>query len=937
MDKLFQNTTFAVVDLETTGTQRENNNHIIQFGCAIIKNMKVTKTYSFMMNPHREIPLSIQNLTGINDDDVKDAKPFEYYAPQIQKILKDTIFVAHNVNFDLPFLNYELMNSGFEALTNKSIDTVELAKIAFPTLPSYKLTDLTNYFNIKHLDPHKADSDAYSTAILLIKIIESLKKLPQATLNTLESLSSELIGDTSYIISKIADYYRQSKRPLAKDCIQIRNIVIQKQDDQQDSYSEKSPKFPQDNKAKKELFKKSKLYYRKAQVDLINHIHNFLNNEVDRAMIVEAPNGTGKTFAYLFSYAYKLYSGRKLVVATPTKVLQDQIIRQEIPQLLKVTGLDLKAELVKSSSHYLDLDGFVQSLFNGTNNKPTLVLQMQILVWLTQTKTGDLDELQLTDYSSPLFTQISHPGDARVGSRFAEVDFWNLARKRQEQADILVTNHAYLANNYMDTIWGQNPYLVIDEAHRFTDNVINSRNDALHFESLWGTISHIRNLLYYGENNIQSLFSEDVDLNFLLNKLESESLNLIYKINDLQENLYNQRPYAVGEVKLPNGNLELSFLGNDLFPKNGQFRQLLTKYEDKLEQFRQNTNQILFKLYQKQNSLLSNEESLLSELSEQIDHLDYFIEKSYQLADLIADSDRLEQEGFTLTITNPDDPLSTNLNWIMLDAHEQLTKIYDRFDHILFVSATLTVDNNFNYSIKQLALENLFPVTYIGKSSFDLSKHLESICVTDMPEPNDEDFEKELLQIITHDLKNKDHVLILMTNLELIKSVFQAIVNEPLLKDFEILAQGITGSNNRIAKRFDIASKAIILGANSFWEGIDFHDTSVDVVITTRLPFESPELPEVKLRHKYLKQLDISVFELDSLPRAIVRFRQGIGRVIRGENDYGQFVILDKRLYTKDYGRLFLDAIPVKTEKIKENELENKLRNYDQRRHKKNN
>ncbi len=203
-------------------------------------------------------------------------------------------------------------------------------------------------------------------------------------------------------------------------------------------------------------------------------------------MLVEAPNGTGKTFSYLFSYAYELYSSRKLVIATPTKVLQDQLLEQEIPQMLRITKLDLTAEVVKSSSHYLDLDGFVQSLFQGTPNKPTLVLQMQILVWLTETKTGDLDELQLTNYKAPLFSQISHPGDARVGSRFASVDFWNLARQKQEQADILVTNHAYLANHYTDTIWGQNPYLVIDEAHRFVDNVITSRNDSFRFESLWG-------------------------------------------------------------------------------------------------------------------------------------------------------------------------------------------------------------------------------------------------------------------------------------------------------------------------------------------------------------------------------------------------------------------------------------------------------------------
>lgn len=936
MTKPFYNDTFAVVDLETTGTQRENDNHIIQFGCAIIKKRKVVKTYSFMINPHREIPLSIQNLTGISNEDIATKKDFSYYAPKIIKILKNTVFVAHNINFDLPFLNYELTNNGYEPINNRAIDTVELAKIAFPTLPSYKLSDLTSKLKIKHLNPHKADSDAYGTAILLLDIIKRLEQLPQATLNTLGSLSSGLVRDTSWIINKISDYYRQKKRPLPKEFMQVRNIILQKQVDQQENFAGDSPVFPKNNDQKKKMFK-GYLRYRKAQVELINHIHDFINDQNDRAMMVEAPNGTGKTFSYLFSYAYQLYSGRKLVIATSTKILQDQIVEKEIPQMLKVTKLDLKAEVVKASSHYIDLDGFVQTLFKDAPNKPTLVLQMQILVWLTKTKTGDLDELQLTSYNSPFFSQISHPGDARVGSRFASVDFWNLARKNQEEADILVTNHAYLANHYTDTIWGQNPYLVIDEAHRFNDNVMTSRNDSLQFESLWGVLSHLRNLLYYSDDCVQTQFVDDIELNFLLKKLDPEILELIYKINDFQKLLYDQKDAALSNEILANGNLELCFQGKKLFANKDNFQSELNLFEQKLEQVRQETNQILFKLYQKQTSLLINDESLLSELSEQIDKLDFYSEKAYQLADLLSDDNILEQIGFILIATNPEDPLSTNLNWMMLDVSSELENIYDSFSHILFVSATLTVNKQFDYSINQLALQKLKPITFIGKSTFNLKNHLEVLAVRDLPIPNTPEYEQVLSNIITNDLKKKNHVLILMTNLEKIREIFSNIINNTQLKNFEILAQGITGSNKRIAKRFGIAKRAIIIGADSFWEGIDFHNCGIDLVIATKLPFASPDQPEIKLNQKRLLDLGIDVFKHDSLPRAIVKFRQGMGRLIRGEHDHGQFVILDSRLWNQEYGQEFINAIPVKTEIITEKQLKDKLNNYDlKRRYKKN-
>lgn len=934
MVKNFNHDTFAVVDLETTGTQRENNNHIIQFGCALIKAGKVKQTYSYLINPHREIPISVQNLTGIHNKDVAQAKDFSYFAPKITKILKGTVFVAHNVNFDLPFLNYELVQHGFEALTNKAIDTVELAKIAFPTLPSYKLSDLTSRLHIRHLNPHRADSDAYGTAILLLRIIKRLEELPQATLNTLSSLSHGLVRDTSWIFTVIADNYRQEKRPLAKNLMQVRNIVLQRQHRRDKSIAAANDQFPLENEKKKKMFT-GHLHYRRAQVNLINHLHQFVNDPKKRAMLVEAPNGTGKTFSYLFAYAYQLYSGRKLVIAVPTKILQEQLLQKEIPQMLAITHLDLKAEVVKSSSHYIDLDGFVQTLFKGTPNKPTLVLQMQLLVWLTETKTGDFDELNLTNYKAPLFNAISHPGDARVGSRFASVDFWNLARSRQEEADILVTNHAYLANHYMDTIWGANPYLVIDEAHRFNDNVIASRNDSLRFESLWGELSHLRNLLFYADDSVANQFGDNISLNLLLKKADPQILKLIYTINDLQRDLYQKKGAAVNHNILANGNSQLSFQSKTLFPADSDFKGQLTAFQHQLEMVRQEANQILFKIYSLQDNNNSDSD-LLEEMTQIIDHLDYYAEKSYQLADLLSNSDALANEGFILIITNPSDPLSTNLEWLMLNAKQELGQIYQRFDHLLFVSATMTTSNNFVYIIKQLALAPLQPVTYMGKSTFDLQKHLEILAVKDMPEPNSQKYEKTLAKIISNDLLSKKHILVLMTNLTTIANVFSDIVNDPNLKDFEILAQGITGSNNRIAKRFSIAKKAIILGADSFWEGIDFHECGIDLVIASKLPFESPDQPLVKLRQKQLLDAKIDVFQNDTIPRAVIRLRQGIGRLIRGENDHGQFVLLDSRLWSKNYGQYFLQAMPVAAEKISIKGLKKRLNNYDKRRHKKN-
>lgn len=924
MSPFFAGETFAVVDLETTGTRKEDGEHIIQFGCVLVKDLKVVKSYSFLMNPHKEIPQAVTNLTGISNQMVKGQPDFKHFAPKISKILKDTIFVAHNVNFDFPFLNYELTNAGFDTLPLKAVDTVELAKIAFPTLPSYKLRDLTASLEIEHDNPHQADSDAYGTAILLIKIIEKLASLPQATLNVLGSLSGGLIRETDYIIKEIANQSRQVRRKLDKDRIQVRNLVLKRQNVNAVIQGQEAD-FPSSQDTKRELFK-GKINYRQEQVNLIDHLHKFIVNPDQRIMIAEAPNGTGKTFAYLLAYAYQLYTGRKLVIATSTKVLQEQLLKQEIPQLLKVTGLAINAEMVKASSHYLDLDGFAQSLYQNSPNKTTLILQMGILVWLTETTSGDLDELQLTSEQLPIFNQIKHPGDARVGTPFAEVDFWNLARRRQESANILVTNHAYLVNHYMDSIWGQNPYLVIDEAHRFAGNLQTSRTDSLRFESIWGSLSHLRNLLFFTDSSLVNQGEENVQLQFMLDLLNTESMDLIHALNRMQKYLYQCRNLAIGQMTLPNKTVQYTIQGSDLFPEQSSFRKMLKDFQQRLEEVRIHTNQVIDQLYIEKDRFLTGEESLIDDLVDQVDKLDYYAEKSYQLSDLL-NQPLLDHLGFVMAVTNPEDALSSNLHWLSIDSSEELHKIYQRFDHIALISATITDNDSFDFAKEALALPATGVISYQGGSSFPMSEYLEILALDEnQPEPDSPVFLSQLKEILTKDLSGQRHVLVLFTNLELVKQLYLELLNDPAVKDYELLAQGLTGSNERISRRFVIAQQSILLGADSFWEGVDFHNCGIDLVIGTRLPFESPDLPEVALRQHYLKDQGKDVFNEDSLPRAILRLRQGCGRLIRGEGDHGQFLILDPRIWTKSYGPEFRASLPVVVQKVKFGELKKRLR-----------
>lgn len=912
---MFLNQVFAVVDLETTGTQRNEHDRIIQFGCALIKNGHIFKTYSFLINPQKRIPPVIENLTGITNKSVKNQPPFAYFAAQISKILKNTIFVAHNVNFDLPFLNYELVNAGLEPLTNRSLDTVELAQIAFPTFASFKLQDLTKRLKIRHTNPHQADSDAVVTAKLLLKILAVIEEMPQATLNQLMGLSKGLTRDNDYVFEEIANTSRLSKRPLPKNMIQIKGLVLQKQSHALPDQNAPRLTFPLADSDKKKMFK-GNINYRRGQVNLINRIHNFVSAKNDKSLLVEAPNGTGKTFSYLFSYAYNLSNLQKLVVATPTMVLQQQIVEQEIPQLNLVTGLPIKAELIKSPSHYLDLDGFFQTLYDFNQNKPTTILQMRIISWLTQTTTGDLDELQLTTYNAPIFSLIKHPGDARVGTDFSDVDFWNYARYRQEQADILVTNHAFLANHGHDSIWGQNPFLVIDEAHRFEDNVVSARSNSLQFESFWGLLSHLHHVLYNSHQSLADSFNNSQDLLFLLSGLEPKITELIHTINEVQRLYYSVGNPREHPYQRRRNQIEIVLSGDEIVPIQKELRRVLERMQARIDEVRQGTNKIVDWLLAQKDSLLMSDIATIDDLTSQLDYLDSYSESAYILSDQLLDAQTLGEKGFLLQITDPNDPLSTNVTWLTLDTSDDLHDIYQRFTHKLFVSATLTKnDQDFTFMVKQLGLDPTQVETYQAKLTLDYKKHLKIASLKDgsvAGNPNEPNFERYLEQQLPHLASVKAHTLILFTNLEVIKNTYERIANNPLLKDYEVLAQGITGSNEKIAKRFALSKKAILLGANTFWEGIDFRDTVVDVVIITRLPFESPDQPAVQLRQQKLVKQGFDVFTEDVLPRAIIRFRQAAGRLIRHERDYGVFIVLDQRFNQSGYSTAFKQSLPVK-------------------------
>ncbi|REH89125.1 ATP-dependent helicase, partial [Staphylococcus felis] len=288
---MYHHTRFAVVDLETTGNHL-GYDEIIQIGITFVENNKVVDTYHSMIKTHLEIPTFIQALTSIESDMLSEAPYFSEVAKDIYNQIKDCVFVAHNVNFDLVFLKKALKKHNINFHPKKVLDTLEIFQIAFPTEKSYQLSELAISLNIPLTQAHRADEDAHTTALLLIKAFDFFKTLPINTKKQLYYLSKHLKYNLNDYLFEMVRYHDNTNQ--IQGLKHFDHIYFKPQ-----SPLEVKPIDFSGNL--KDLYlmiiNKTKYKYRESQLYLSEIIFNqLMNNE---KTLVEAETGSGKSLAYI--------------------------------------------------------------------------------------------------------------------------------------------------------------------------------------------------------------------------------------------------------------------------------------------------------------------------------------------------------------------------------------------------------------------------------------------------------------------------------------------------------------------------------------------------------------------------------------------------------------------------------------------------------------
>lgn len=903
---------YAVVDIETTGTDPKTD-RIIQFGCVLIENGKIVTHFSTDINPDQNIPAQIQTLTGITNQRTRKAPYFEDVAQTITNLLEDTIFVAHNIHFDYPFLSNELERCGMPPLTIPGIDTVELAQVFMPTSLSFRLKDLAEELHLVHENPHQADSDADVTAQLLLYLDSKIKELPIITVEKIVETADQMAFQTKNYLEECLKEMQEDPRPLSDELVIIRGLALRKKRVPLFSESYFGVKaYPRSRKAKEKIYHEE-LDFRKEQARLMNLVYDFFNKKDDKNILVEAATGIGKTLGYLLPMSFLATPEKPLVISTVSLLLQEQILSHDLPLINRLLDQPLQAVVMKSSRHYLDLERFYQSFEKETAQKQYTFYQMSVLVWLTQTETGDFDELNMTSLKHPFWQEVSHLGvhTLNPSSPFYQADFIHHRQKKLAQSNLVITNHAYLAQEDQRKIpqLPNSSYLIIDEAHHLNRVLEKVSTQNFNVLAIQRSFAHLFDQQTFAV--WKKLIHKDKQSQHTLEILQ----DVLQELNEDLTDFYRifKEEFPAEEERLLTKEMidQLSLAGEHVLQRIKRLYQDALDLGDQLSGY--------FVRYKETFSIKEQAEwgdlqALLDNLTEQQTAFETFSEKwdaryvhwfnakrkTFQVQDLEA-------------------------------ALISQTKWYERYKQILYLGGTLKIGSDRHYFAKRWGIAET-PLKIIS-SPYDYANQARLYLPTDtisIESTSPDQYAQYIADVVRKMAGDqKRPILVLFTSHDILNRVYQR-VRVPLLNEGrEVLAQGVGGSREKLLKRFLLSNDALLFGADSFWEGVDLPGEILQLLIVTRLPFENPKRLQVKARNEYLASEGINPFYQEAVPHSALRLRQALGRLIRSDKDKGVMLLLDQRFITAKYGEKLRKALP-KDLPIKQLSLEEILLEADQ-------
>ncbi len=619
--------------------------------------------------------------------------------------------------------------------------------------------------------------------------------------------------------------------------------------------------------------------------------------------IIEAPTGTGKSYAYLVpSILFAIENKRKAIISTRTINLQEQLIKKDIPFIKDLLGIDFKFEILKGRRNYICSNRLNAALLKKSSlfMDDEQELLHKIYDFVQKNDSGELQDLDFLskDRSFGSVWESIYAEEGICTSRScgghngeAPACYFQRAKQKVKDADLAIVNHALLFTLFGISSMNQpgfifaDDFVIFDECHSIERVAAENISESVSREQIRYWLNRMYNPRskkgFYSGAHYQSIH------------------RLVRKLIDENDFFFGEIQRYVREHYLSKA---ASSVVRILEPLNivMQFTETLDELIKEIKRTSQTASN-------------TNEENEIKNFGLKF----LFFKENIRNFML----QRKEQHVYWVEFSGKARK-NISLKFSPIDMAEFFrTNVFSENRLCLMTSATLTIGDSMEFFQSSIGAENV--KTLVLDSPFDLNEQIEVRIDSSMPEPSQKNFSataemfadspyETVLKEKVYDyiLRTGGGALVLCTNFKVMNKLSYSLNEKLAGSGIKVFTQGEGLTSNNLLKSFKDDTNSVLLGVDSFWMGVDVPGESLRNVIITRLPFETPDQPIVEAKMELIQASGGNPFYSYSLPSAILKFRQGMGRLIRNKTDKGTIVILDRRILTARYGRYFIEALP---------------------------
>jgi ATP-dependent DNA helicase DinG len=600
----------------------------------------------------------------------------------------------------------------------------------------------------------------------------------------------------------------------------------------------------------------------------------------DRVLVCEAGTGTGKTLAYLVP---AILSGRKVVVSTATRALQEQIFTKDIPLIRETLGLTVNAALMKGLSNYLCLRRFAEFRASPEASEPQASRALAILEeWAASTASGDVAEIRAMSEDEPIWREVSSSSETRIGQgcdHFSACHVTRMKREAEAARIIVVNHHLFFADlalrgPHAGAALPDYDAVIFDEAHQLEDI-------ATDFFGVRVSSTRLSSMLRDGERAFVAAGLSDK----LLRK--GEGAVLVEVVRDAGQRFFGEIAKSRGQEELRTRRGTVMSEGRATISSAFWSGDVLAAYH----------------------KLDSTLEALAgyAETRQTSEAMEVVTRRASQLRDDLA----AIVDGSTNQVTWAEvRTRSASIGASPVDLAGTLKgKLFAQVPAVVLTSATMAANHSFAYLRSRLGLEgDDLPVEELEvPSPFDYEKKALLYLPRDLPEPTDPAWLAAAEARIAELVDASDGGAFVLSTSKRVMQALHAFLARGARRP--VLLQG-QGPKSALLDRFRQSPNAVLVATMSFWEGVDVPGKALRLVVIDKIPFQVPSDPVVMARSASIEALGKNPFAHYHVPSAAITLKQGFGRLIRSRKDAGIVALLDKRVHTKGYGRTLLESLP---------------------------